>query len=309
MTAAAGYDYLIEYRRIEWRPFSAVDPRPLNRHVRHDSRSKAYAYPERDPATLMKVDWTGHIGVLDQGNTGSCTGNAATGNAGTTPFWETLVTKLAAGLVLDETYARDTLYHLATTYDSFDGTYPPTDTGSDGLSVAKAAQSQGLINGYQHALSMDAALAALQRGPVITGVNWYDGFDSPDANGLVHKTGSVRGGHEFVVVGYDPATKLVKARNSWGTGYGVGGYFYFSDTDWAALLAEQGDVTVFVPLNQPVPAPTPVPPPGPTPTPDDPAALAMVIAGNVWERTIWSQFSKAGRFKTAFEAWKAAHGW
>jgi hypothetical protein len=300
LTAVNDYSYFVERRDIPWRPYRPDDPRPLNRHIRHDSRSKLFAEPEVDPSTFVKVDWADHIGILDQGSLGSCTGNATVGNLGTDPFYPTLP---LTSLTLDETLAV-AIYGDATKLDDYDGSYPPTDTGSDGLSVAKVAQNRGLISGYTHALSLNAALAGLQKGPVITGVNWYDGFDEPDSNGLVHKTGSVRGGHEFVVVGYDPSTNEVKARNSWGTGYGMGGYFYFSTADWQALLNEQGDVTIFTPLNQPAPTPTPVP--TPTPTPDD-ADQALAKVARPWSQQFhW--YSNNKHMAQALQTWLKAKG-
>ncbi len=61
-------------------------------------------------------------------------------------------------------------------------------------------------------------------------------------NGWLHRPGpndSYQGGHAVVLVGYDDAKKAFKVRNSWGTGWGLGGYFwmdydYVSDTSLAS---------------------------------------------------------------------------
>jgi hypothetical protein len=151
------------------------------------------------------------------------------------------------------------LYSAATKLDDVRGYYPPTDTGSDGLSVAKAAKKAGLISGYQHCTSLDATLKALSQRPVICGVNWYEGMDEPDENGLVKIAGQVRGGHEFVLDELDVENKLIGATNSWGESFGVNGRFYISWDDFEKLLSEDGDVTVFVPISQPAPTPTPTP--------------------------------------------------
>jgi hypothetical protein len=293
---SSNYDYVIEVKVLDE---VAVPGKPLGRHVRHDSRSKMYAAPEVDSSTFVKVDWADSV-LLDQGQLGSCTGNATVGNLGTAPFLSTL----PSGTTLDEPLAVK-IYSLATNLDSYSGSYPPTDTGSDGLSAAKAAKQLGYISGYTHALSLNAALAALQNGPVITGVSWYEGFDNPDSNGLVSISGQVRGGHEFVIVGHDPATQLVKARNSWGSSFGVDGYFYFSESDWARLLSEQGDVTIFTPLNAPAPTPTPVPVP-PTPNADvDDLALAQVA--RPWSNQVhWFRNNK--RMALALRNWMIAKG-
>jgi hypothetical protein len=242
-------------------------PGGLGRHVNHDPRSRAFAHrPSR--TTLVSKVWERHYDVLDQGQTGACTGNAILGAVYTGKVYEALTDVLRASLQATEAVARDVLYHLATTLDPFNGTYPPDDTGSDGVSASKAAQQLGLIAGYTHTFSVDDALAAVSHdGHVITGVNWYPSFDSPDAYGAVKlpaRLGKPDGGHEFLVYGIDTATERVLARNSWGTNWGgsvdpaanVGpGEFQFSFTDWGRLLKQSGDVTVPVPVNVAPPKP------------------------------------------------------
>ena len=209
------------------------------RHVEHDPRSRAFA-AERSPAPLRRVSWRRYGRPFDQGSLGSCTGNAIAGVVNTKPFWQ-------PRRILHEPDAVR-LYELATALDGFDGTYPPDNTGSSGLAACKAAKQLGLISGYRHAFGIDHALEALQHGPVITGVNWYDGFDTPDVNGLVQIAGEVRGGHEFEVTFYDPRLQLVGGWNSWGPDWGIRGRFYFHVDVWARLLEEDGDVTVPVPV-------------------------------------------------------------
>ncbi len=119
--------------------------------------------------------------------------------------------------------------------------------------MCKALKQEGMIGSYSHAFGIDAALAALQAGPVITGVPWYEGFDTPDANGLVKIAGQFRGGHELVARRYIPGTAadgsdaLVGLDNSWGTSFGVGGSFFWTVATWKSLLASQGDVTILNP--------------------------------------------------------------
>lgn len=215
--------------------------KPLGRHVEHDSRSRDFPVEVDEAAPLVKVLWQRYGNPFNQGNLGSCTGNAMAGILNTAPFHKTGKLRTEKDAV--------TIYEAATIIDGITGSYPPDDTGSSGLAVCKVAKSKGWIDGYKHAFSIAAALQALMKGPVITGVAWYEGFDSPDENGLVEISGSVRGGHEFEIRGYDPATDLVTAENSWGVSWGVKGLFHFTSHTWAELLKQQGDCTVPVPLS------------------------------------------------------------
>ncbi len=207
----------------------------LGRHVEHDERSRDY--PARSATSNRPVLWKRHGKVFDQGELGSCTGNALAGALNTEPLHK------AHAKILHEKDAVK-LYELASTLDEVEGSYPPDDTGSSGLAVCKAAKELGLIAAYRHAFGITHALGALQVGPVITGVDWYEGFDSPGEHGLVEIAGQVRGGHEFEVIGYDPSRRLVRAVNSWGPDWGERGCFSLTVDAWATLLEARGDVTV-----------------------------------------------------------------
>jgi hypothetical protein len=274
-----------------------VPGKPLGRHVMIDSRSALYPFVPRGGArrgvTLADIRHVRHISILDQGNTGSCTGNAETGALGCDPLFGALP---AGHPVLDETFARDTLYHLATTLDPYPGAFPPEDTGSDGTSVCKAAMSLGFIAGYTHCQSVADVCAALMETPVIFGVDWYEGFDSPDSSGLVQIAGAVRGGHEIVCTQLDVGNRLVVCDNSWGEGYGVQGRFAFSWDTLEQLLSTDGDATVSVPLTAPAPTPTP--------TPADPVQAYFADPRLV----AWSGARHTGENKYAAQQFREAKG-
>jgi hypothetical protein len=184
----------------------------------------------------------------------NCTGNATVGALGCSPYYETLKTLLDGSLQLDEDEAVK-IYSKATTLDDVEGTYPPDDTGSSGLAVAKAAKGFGLISGYKHAFSSDDALAALCEFPVIIGINWRTGCDNPDSKGHIKYTGKVRGGHEICLDEIDVSKKLVWFRNSWGSGWGDNGRANMSFADLDKALSDQGDATIFTALPEPPPQP------------------------------------------------------
>lgn len=276
-------------------PMVSGNGRPLGRHVEHDEESRRYAH-QASGRTLVSVHHVRRIPVLDQGDLGSCTGNAMCGAAGTSPLLEALPVPAP---VLDEAFAVHFLYHMATEFDDVNGTYPPDDTGSSGLAVAKAAKQLGLISGYRHAFSAADALDALQDGPIIIGIDWYEGFDSPDANGLVSISGSVRGGHEIVVDEFDAEHGVVGLTNSWGAGWGVNGRFFMSVATFTKLLAADGDATVLVPAN--------VAPPVPHPPTPDPGAASFPGASDLVDRHIHQVAAREGLTVTAYQEKRWRH--
>lgn len=250
---------------------------PLGRHVEHDHRSRTYAYAPQE-ATLKSVQHIRRVPVFDQARVGSCTGEAMAGVLGTDPFYGAR----RAGTVVDQGLALQ-LYATATTLDSLAGSYPPDDTGSTGLAVAKAARAAGLIAGYLHTFSFTACLAALVQTPVCIGTNWYASMDTPDANGLVSIPAGATpiGGHEYLLDGLDLERRLVWATNSWSANWGKQGRFAMSFDTMERLLAEQGDVVVPIapgdPAPVPVPAPGPVPPVAPNPNPSPTPGAGPVV--------------------------------
>lgn len=218
----------------------------LGRHVEHDIRSRAFSAAIH-PAPLESRSWA-HAGpMLDQDALGACTGYACAGDMNCAPFVALRQGKLVSG---DD--AID-LYKHATRLDKIPGHYPPDDTGSSGLGVAKAAVRAGLAARFAHAFSLDSALHALQRSALLSGFNWYEGFDEPIGDaGELQISGAVRGGHEVCINGLDLAARRVFGFSSWGPDWGrprtdfgpvVGGGFSMSFDTWARLLSEQGDVT------------------------------------------------------------------
>lgn len=241
----------------------------LGRHVEHDERSKAYLVQPRGAAVFTPVRYTGICPILNQGDKGACTGYSSTallgyiepGNAelpDSPEGWDALATSV---------------YSLGTELDNIPGSYPPDDTGSTGIAVAKALVRKGFASGYKHITSASALATALATGPVIVGTVWYNSMFTPDPRGLlrVSPTTGEAGGHEYVL---DEVTADGKFgfRNSWGADWGVEGRFYMTQKDFLGLLANEGDATQIVPVSQPAPTPSPSPAPGPV---DDLAGLVQ----------------------------------
>jgi hypothetical protein len=211
-----------------------VSGRRLGRHVEHDVRS--WNFPAEQAPKVQSVQHASVGLPLDQGSIGSCTANALCGAMDSAP-------DNAGGQTFDESKAVQ-LYELETKLEG--KPYPPNDPGGSGLMVCKAAKQLGWIKSYSHAFGIHHALGALVLRPVITGIDWYTSFDTPDPQGLVQIApgAKVRGGHEVVADGIDAPNELVWFWNSWGTSFGDGGRFCMSFATWEQLLSNQGDVTV-----------------------------------------------------------------
>jgi len=216
-------------------PEGQVEGKRLGRHVKHDPRSLDFQAGLAPKIISVTHQATGL--PLDQGKLGSCTANALCGALDSAPDFNGATTLNEGDAIR--------VYELETKIEG--KPYPPNDPGGSGLMVCKAAKQLGMITAYQHAFGIQHALQALVMRPVITGVNWYSSFDTPDPQtGMVQLTAgaTVRGGHEIVADGIDADKQLVWFWNSWGTQYGLGGRFCMTFDTWDRLLQEQGDVTV-----------------------------------------------------------------
>lgn len=209
----------------------------LGRRVEHDPASRRFAFAPREAVPVVKRTWRRYGAVLDQGSLGSCTGNAMTHALNSKPLRVTgePVWRQAQAVIL---------YSAATTLDQFPGAYPPEDTGSSGLGVCKAAMQLGLITGYQWAFGLDHVLQTLMAGPLLVGTSWYDGMFYPNADGYVNISGGLAGGHEYLLVGVDPAKRTLLFLNSWSSLWGVNGRFKMTFETFSSLLGEGGDAVL-----------------------------------------------------------------
>lgn len=234
---------MTDYVKKQRLPEHHVPGKRLGAHFKKDDRSRGYKVVDllgAAPAVLRDKTWTRRIGAFDQGQLGSCVGNGCVGLVATMPF------HTARGKTADNEALAVKVYSLATALDDYPGTYPPDDTGSSVLDGLKALQQMGLILGYRWAFGIDETLQTLSAyGPVAVGVEWHEGFDHPDAQGLVKLSGKVRGGHCFEIVGLHPKrgrTGLVEAVQSWGSSWGLKGRFFFEVDDLKHLLENGGEV-------------------------------------------------------------------
>lgn len=216
----------------------------FGRLVEHDPRSRQFAAPR---ATVARsVLWGHHAPVLDQGDLGACTGFSLAQLLNTDVF----AAARPGGRYLTAADAVQ-LYSLATRLDEFDGQYPPTDTGSSGLGVAKAGVQLGYFGAYGHAFGFAYFVSTLQTQPVIVGTDWYEGMTDARADGMVRPTGRWAGGHEYVALGVDYDAQVLTFLSSWGDQWAARGRFRMTFNDFADLIDRDGDATApAVPVQQ-----------------------------------------------------------
>jgi hypothetical protein len=216
------------------------DPR-LGRHVQHDERSRAFAAAREVEQPAARVIHRHYGWVLDQGEVGSCTGNAGV---------HALMSGPLRGTRRDISRSQKValaLYTRATQLDPWPGEYPEADTGSSGLAVCKAMVEAGYITRYEWAFGIDHVDRALVNGPLMIGTAWYEGMSRPDRGGMVAAVGQQMGGHEYVCLGRDH--DIYGFVNSWSKWWGVkdrsmdvsGGAFFMHRDTFAALLEDYGD--------------------------------------------------------------------
>lgn len=162
---------------------------------------------DRDLVTYKRRKYA----FLDQGTQGACTGFGAANTLGLAPYRK----------YVDNPFAR-TIYAGAQRYDQWAG---EAYEGSSVLgAMAYLLKESSLLRAYwwcstpnelRHAVSLRAA--------VEVGTSWLSGMWDPDADGMVHATGTDEGGHAYCIGGIDVPERTYRIDNSWGLGWGFRG--------------------------------------------------------------------------------------
>jgi hypothetical protein len=255
---------VVSGNRVLVTPYPEENPRPnqrLGRHQELDGRSLAFAVSEEEAARVQikPVEWLAPIQTLDQGNLGSCVGNASTYHLGEVVGADNLSRVTINGVTLsrdgdNEQFAVQ-VYHGATVYDGYPGTYPPEDTGSSGLGACRFLKSLKGIASYTHALSArSVGLLMMHRG-TIQGWPWYNAWFEPDAHGFIDSQSNwqqsgLAGGHEIyceAIEAWDDQSWdrcILRFHNSWGGSWADAGRFRMKMSTYIALQS-QVDVKQF----------------------------------------------------------------
>ena len=247
---------------------AAPTPRMISRYgwVRDlpDARDLIYAAPRPTVAALpAMVDLTSDFGpVYDQGQLGSCTGNALAAAFEFDLLKQNLPDFIPSRLFiyynerrLEGTVSSDSGAQIRDGVKTLvrQGVCPETAWPYDITKFADKPSAACYTDALTHQATsyqrvprtLEQMKGCLAEGfPFVFGFTVYDSFESQD----VAKTGvvpmpspdeSVLGGHAVVAVGYDDADERFRVRNSWGIGWGQEGYFtmpyaYLTDSGLAA---------------------------------------------------------------------------
>lgn len=218
--------------------------RTFDRLQQFDERSRNFSIAEVVTAVEPRKRYWNPGTVLDQGREGACVGFG----------WTTELISSPKPFKVDFAKGNDYalgVYRRARQLDPWEG---EDYEGTSVLAGAKVLQERGYIQNYRWAFGIEQVRDALiAEGPVVLGVNWYDGMYETRPSGLVTIEGSVVGGHCITLTGYNPRARLsgekgyhegFRWKNSWGTEYGVNGLGFIKIEDLARLLNEGGEACV-----------------------------------------------------------------
>lgn len=160
--------------------------------------------------------WWQNGAHLDQGQTGTCVGNAFAHRRADSPVPVTGI---------DEAWAQK-LYVDA----SGDTTL---EQGTSGLAACRVLATRGTISQYHWVTTPEEMQnTILTLGPVCIGIDWFNSMFYPNAKYSnmyipVDYTSGLAGGHEVVINGINlhptDGPPFYRLKNSWGTSWGKGG--------------------------------------------------------------------------------------
>lgn len=183
------------------------------------------------PTPSQDVLWESKI-QLDQGETGHCVGFGYAGWGIANP--------------VQDVFGNDDGHAIYYEAKAIEG----DPTGEDGAYTrdgAKAMVARKRMSTYAFLDTEQEILTWLRtKGPIVVGTDWTRDMFYPDENGLVIPSGTVEGGHCYLLIGVEGVYLIFK--NSWGSSFGDNGYFRMKISDFMSLMDDYGEAIASVEL-------------------------------------------------------------
>lgn len=215
--------------------------------TRDKKDSRDYVYPLTASRIANYVDLRPYCTAIeDQGNLGSCTGQAIASaiellnkrNNKQTDVSRLFIyyfERLILGTVNYDSgaYIRDGIKSVYQYGASLENLWPYiiSKFKQQPVNEAMADAARRKVTRYERVANHAGCLDALMNGyPVVIGFDVYSSFMNINSKGIMTYPNTKRerllGGHAVLLVGYDNVKQQYIVRNSWGTSWGDRGYFY-----------------------------------------------------------------------------------
>jgi hypothetical protein len=192
------------------------------------------------PIVRVNKFWPMFNKCLDQGVEGTCVGHGV-------KHW-----MLTAPVIQTTPEAEPTavqLYVEATKRDPWPHNDGDLSTGTTVRAAFKALRDMGYVDAYNWAFDVDTVIDWLCiGGPVVIGVNWYEGMNATDQHGFIRPTGRISGGHCVCINGWNNKLGYATGPNSWGGAWGIHGRFRIAGEDLERLIGEDGEAATALEL-------------------------------------------------------------
>ena len=125
---------------------------------------------------------------------------------------------------------------------------PKNEDGSYVRSIAKVLKNESRIEAYAFANDMASIKWwLLNRGPIVVGTVWTSGMFATKLDGTVDISGTVEGGHCYLLNGYRK-DDYIRIQNSWGYSWGINGQGWISAANFEQIFRYGGEALTSVEL-------------------------------------------------------------